>query len=106
VLAEQARRDERRRSRRETVALPARLRAGELTIRGELVDLSARGTFLATRLLVEVGERGVLEVDGHSIAVEVVWLRGNAGDDGPGMGLVFEAETAERERFRRRLAGG
>ena len=51
------------------------------------------GVFLATHLLIEVGERGLLVVDELEVAVQVVWLRGNAHDDGPGMGLAFEDDA-------------
>jgi hypothetical protein len=47
----------------------------------------------------------VLEVDGDAIAIEVVWLRGCADGEEPGMGLAFAGEDADRERFHRRLAG-
>ena len=95
---------EQRRSRRQPIARPALLAVGDLTIHGVLQDVSDGGGFLSTRLLIEVGERGVLTVDGTAIGVEVVWLRGNAEESGPGMGLVFEGPAAERERFRRRFA--
>jgi len=89
VLAEEPTRDERRRSRRQLVATPAHLRAGELTLVGVICDISDTGAFLQTNLLIEIGETGVLIVEGVEAAVRVIWLRGNAHEDGPGMGLVF-----------------
>ncbi len=99
MLLSQAPRVERRGSGRRPVSRPALLRAGELVLRGEIQDVSGGGAFLGTQLLIEVGERGVLEVGGASIAVEVVWLRGAAHAHGPGMGLIFGGDAAERERF-------
>ena len=92
VLAEEPKRDERRRSGRQLVAKPAHLRAGELTLVGVICDLSEGGAFLQTNLLIEVGEHGVLTVEGVDAAVQVIWLRGNAHEDGPGMGLVFGSQ--------------
>jgi hypothetical protein len=90
VLAEEPERDERRRSRRELVTTPAALRAHELTLYGVLHDLSTGGAFLRTNMLIEIGERGLLIVGEIEAAVQVVWLRGNAHVEGPGMALAFE----------------
>lgn len=92
-------RDERRASGRQPVARPALLRAGDLTLAGVVSDISEGGAFLQTNLLIEVGEGGVLSVEGIEAAVRVVWLRGNAHEDGAGMGLVFtDREQAARVR--------
>ena len=99
-VAEKVVRAERRRSRRQALACPAIVRAGDLTLAGEVSDLSAG------KLLIEIGERGVLEAGGDAIAIEVVWLRGCADGQGPGMGLAFVDDPQARERFHRRLAGG
>jgi len=96
-------RDDRRRSRRQPLACAAVLRAGDLTLSGELRDVSADGAFLGTQLLIEIGERGTLEVGGATIDVEVVWLRGMSHTDGPGMGLAFAEDAAARERLERAL---
>jgi hypothetical protein len=90
VLAEDELPDERRRSPRLSVEVAARQRAGYLTLDGVIRDASGGGVFLATQLLIEVGERGTLLIDDLEIPVQVVWLRGNAHDSGPGMGLLFE----------------
>jgi len=82
-------RDERRGAQRHPVDRPARLRAGELTLEGTLRDVAPGGVFLATHLLIEIGERGELLVGNLEVPVQVVWLRGNAHESGPGMGLVF-----------------
>lgn len=105
-VAEKVVRAERRRSRRQALACPAIVRAGDLTLAGEVSDLSAGGVFIASKLLIEIGERGVLEAGGDAIAIEVVWLRGCADGQGPGMGLAFVDDPQARERFHRRLAGG
>ena len=68
-------------------------------------DISIGGAFFGAQLLIEVGERGFLEVDGATIGVEVVWLRGNAHAEGPGMGLLFDADDAARSRFYDRFSG-
>ena len=95
VFAEDEVRDERRRTARTLVELPAQLRAGDLTLSGVVRDVSSGGAFLSTNLLIEIGEHGTLIVDDLEIAVQVVWLRGNAHASGPGMGLLFD-ETGDR----------
>jgi hypothetical protein len=99
VLAEEAKRDERRRFGRRLVATPAHLQAGELTLVGVICDVSEGGAFLQTNLLIEVGEHGILTVEGVTAAVQVVWLRGNAHEDGAGMGLRF-ASLEDSARIR------
>jgi Tfp pilus assembly protein PilZ len=101
VLAEETKRDERRRSGRHAVAKTALLRAGELTLAGVICDISDGGAFLQTNLLIEVGEHGVITVDEIEAPVQVIWLRGNAHEDGAGMGLRFaSADDASRIRAR------
>lgn len=95
MFAEDEVRDERRRTPRTLVELPGQLRAGDLTLSGVVRDVSSGGAFLSTNLLIEIGEHGILIVDDLEIAVQVVWLRGNAHESGPGMGLVFD-ETGDR----------
>jgi Tfp pilus assembly protein PilZ len=94
--------EERRRSPRALASHPATLRSGELLLEGELVDAGRDGVFLQTKLLVEVGERCLLALVGSGAAstpvpVRVVWLRGAANGQAPGMGLAFEvpADAAE-----------
>jgi hypothetical protein len=97
LLVDEDASDDRRQSRRLPFTRTATLRTGELTLTGEIRDRSAGGVFLATQLLIEIGERGVLVVDGVSVAVQVVWLRGNAHEDGPGMGLCFDDDPERRD---------
>jgi Tfp pilus assembly protein PilZ len=94
VRAEKPMRDERRASGRQPVARPALLRAGDLTLAGVVSNVSEGGAFLQTNLLIEVGESGILSIEGVEAPVRVVWLRGNAHEDGAGMGLTF----ADREQ--------
>jgi hypothetical protein len=98
VLAEESR-DERRQSRRLLSQRTATLRAGELTLPGEIRDCSAGGVFFATQLLIEIGERGSLTLGDVEISVQVVWLRGNAHEEGPGMGLCFDDDAERRDAF-------
>jgi PilZ domain len=106
-VAEKMVRAERRRSRRQALAAAAAIvRAGDLTLEGEVLDLSTGGVFIATKLLIEIGERGLLEVGADVVAVQVVWLRGCADGEGPGMGLAFVDDGVACERFHQRLAGG
>jgi hypothetical protein len=85
---------ERRRAQRVPVERGARLRvaAGDLRLTGTIADIGSGGVFLLTRLLVEVGERGLLALDGerHEIPVCVVWTRGASHTLGPGLGLRFD----------------
>ncbi len=99
MLAEQDAEGERRRSGRSSVERPATLRSGELTLEGVIRDASAGGVFLATQLLIEIGERGILGLEGVEVAVQVVWLRGNAHDSGPGMGLCYDDDPERRDAF-------
>ena len=87
-------RDERRRARRASADVPARLRAAELTLEGTITDVGAGGVFLATRLLIEIGERGELLVGDRAALVQVVWQRGSGQPPGPGMGLAFVDDDA------------
>jgi PilZ domain-containing protein len=96
VLAKDAG-DERRHSPRAHASRSALLRCGVLTLGGEITDFSSGGVFLSTQLLVEIGERGLLTVDDVEIGVQVVWLRGNAHREGPGMGLAFDLDAEKRE---------
>jgi len=106
ILASEPAREERRRSQRDPVSRPGRLRAADLVIEGTVQDSSAGGVFFGTQLLIEVAETGFLNVDGAEIAVEVVWLRGSSHDAGPGMGLSFSVDDAARLAFHRRLTQG
>src|SRR5262245_14534102 len=99
MLAEKDPRDERRRSRRSVSHRAAMLRTGDLTLTGDLRDHSVGGAFLATQLLIEVGEHGLLTVGDAEVAVQVVWLRGNAHEEGPGMGLSFDDTPERRDAF-------
>ncbi len=89
MLAGDDERGERRGARRMPAGRAVRLRSADLILEGTLVDVSAGGAFVATQLLIEVGERGRLMLDELEVGVRVVWLRGNAHVDGPGMGLAF-----------------
>ncbi len=88
---------ESRRSSRSAAAATARLTSGELTLPGTLQNVGAGGVFLATQLLIEIGEEGVLALDSGdgeaSVAVRVVWIRYSNHLDGPGMGLRFEGDA-------------
>lgn len=55
------------------------------------MNISVGGAFLRSNLLIELGEHGVLVVEGAVARVSVVWLRGNGHPDGPGMGLAFDS---------------
>jgi Tfp pilus assembly protein PilZ len=74
------------------------LTSGDLTLPGTLQNVGTGGVFLATQLLIEIGEEGVLTLDptdgepGASVAVRVVWIRYSNHLDGPGMGLRFEGD--------------
>jgi hypothetical protein len=103
LLANESARDERRRTSRSETAFAARLRLGDLLLEGTITDASRGGIFLATHLLVEIGERGTLEVGDLEVAVQVVWLRGNSHVTGPGMGLTFEDGDAAIGRLLARL---
>jgi hypothetical protein len=105
LLAEEEVRDERRRTPRAHVLHEARLRAGDLTLAGTIHDAGGGGVFLATNLLIEVGERGTLLTHGLEVAVQVVWLRGNAHASGPGMGLVFDEPSEQVAQVLERLGG-
>jgi hypothetical protein len=89
----------RRRGRRAPVAEAAALRAGDLTLHGTLSNLSEGGAYLSTRILIEVGEAGVLESCGACVDVEVVWLRGAGHDRPAGMGLIFTSDDASVRSF-------
>jgi hypothetical protein len=101
-------RDEKRRSPRIGVAFPAQLRSQDLTLEGEVVDVGQGGVFMRTRLLIEIGECGTLtlshECTTASVPVRVIWLRGAAAADGPGMGLSFEATAADTHALEQLLA--
>jgi hypothetical protein len=90
---------ERRGAARLSVEQPARLRVADLTLEGTIRDVATGGVFLATQLLIEVGERGELIVGDTVVAVQVVWLRGNAHPSGPGMGLAFVDDDAATARL-------
>lgn len=77
----------------------ARLTSGDLTLPGTLLNVGAGGVFLATQLLIEIGEEGVLTLDRVddrgpvSVPVRVIWIRYSNHLDGPGMGLRFEGDA-------------
>src|SRR5262245_32407748 len=92
---------ERRRAERYYVDVLAQLRVGELTMTGTIRDVAEGGLFLSTRLLVEVGEHGSLYLgsDDTAVPVRVVWVRGKAHEQGPGLGLEFEQPDPAGERL-------
>ena len=96
---------ERRRAARAIAQVPASLRAGDLVAYGTITDIAPGGVFFATRVVIEVGERGTLVVDEHEIDVQVMWLRGNAHPSGPGMGLAFDDDLDKATALYDRLAG-
>jgi hypothetical protein len=90
---------DRRKVRRIALAHPAVLRIGVLTIPGQVVDVGAGGVFMACSLLVEINERGTLELPGlEPTPVRVVWIRGSGHMSGPGAGLAFDSRDAKDER--------
>jgi hypothetical protein len=97
-------RDEKRSAPRMAVDHAARLASADLVLEGRVVDVGQGGVFLATNLLIEVGERGTLKLvqDGEpsaaGVPVRVVWLRGASHPHGPGMGLAFEIPDKVIER--------
>lgn len=103
-LASDETREERRAAARAIAELPATLQTGELHLDGTITDVAPGGVFYATRVVIEVGERGTLIVDEHQVDVQVMWLRGNHHPSGPGMGLAFEDEPEKIRRLYERLA--
>jgi Tfp pilus assembly protein PilZ len=84
-----------RRAPRAAAIATARLEAGDLTLTGVLGNIAAGGVFFATQLLIEIGERGILRLEGDrapSVPVRVIWLRTASHPVGPGMGLAFEGD--------------
>lgn len=77
------------------VKSPARLCLGDLVLDGTLENVSVTGTLFKTGVIVEVGERGALQVeldlsDGQNTPVRVVWNRLDLQAQAVGLGLVFE----------------
>jgi hypothetical protein len=97
--------EERRRAPRAIAAVAASLGVGDLVVRGTITDVAPGGVFFATRVVIEVGERGTLLVDEHAVRVRVMWLRGNAHPSGPGMGLAFDDDPEAASRLHERLTG-
>jgi len=84
-----------RRAPRAAAQARARLEAGDLTLFGTLGNIGAGGVFFATQLLIEIGEPGILRLEGDdapSVPVRVIWLRTASHPVGPGMGLAFEGD--------------
>lgn len=90
---------ERRRSPRVEVNRPARFRVGDLLLHGQVRDVGMSGLFLRSDLLVEIGERGQVEVDGLApVPGRVVWIRPPSHALGSGFGISFELRDASKER--------
>jgi hypothetical protein len=90
---------DRRRVPRVCVDFPARMRVADTVIGGQILDVGVGGVFLQTRLLIEIGERCRLEVDGLTpVTARVAWIRGPSHPLGPGLGLSFELRDARSEQ--------
>lgn len=94
---------DRRSGPRTGAGAPAFMRAGDLTVIGHIGDIGLGGVFLASKVLIEPGERGSLLLDRPdsttaAVPVRVVWIRGKAHPRGPGMGLAFELTDPITER--------
>jgi hypothetical protein len=90
---------DRRRHVRVQVDRTALLRVGVLSVRGEVLEVGAGGLFLHSRVLVESGEHGQIEVDGiEPVAVRVAWTRGSTHPLGQGIGVAFQLRDVKEER--------
>jgi hypothetical protein len=90
---------DRRRQVRVTLARPAVLRVGVLSVGGLVLDVGAGGLFLSSNVLVEAGERGQLELAGvDPVGVRIVWTRGSLHPLGQGIGMAFEQRDMKEER--------
>lgn len=90
---------DRRRAPRVIVDREARFRVGDLVLNGRVLDIGVGGIFLRSDLLVEIGERGLVEVEGlQPVGARVVWIRGASHALGPGLGMAFEAKDPSGER--------
>jgi hypothetical protein len=101
--------EEKRTTPRAAVDHAAQLASADLILNGRVVDVGQGGVFLATNLLIEIGEQGTLTLmDGEvpvgaGVPVKVIWLRGASHPQGPGMGLAFEIPVADKVTERRSL---
>jgi hypothetical protein len=95
-----AKRDiDRRRHVRVVVSRPAVLRVGVLSVGGTVLEVGAGGLFLASHVLVEVGEHGQIELEGHApVRVRISWTRGQTHPLGQGLGMAFELRDVKEER--------
>jgi Tfp pilus assembly protein PilZ len=98
---------DRRQGQRVTSSRQARLRCGDLTLYGDVADVGSGGVFLATNLLIEVGEQGLLTLEPppgerprptEGATVRVVWTRPYTHPLGAGIGLKFEMNDKPSER--------
>ena len=83
----------------------ARVRIGDLSVRGKIADVGSGGVFVRTDLLVEVGEKGTLELLDESskvlcepVPVRVTWIRSSMHPLGVGLGLSFDTKDLDNER--------
>lgn len=83
----------------------ARVRIGDLAVRGKIVDIGSGGVFVRTDLLVEVGEKATLELldEGgkvicEAVPVRVTWIRSAMHPLGVGLGLSFDIKHPDNER--------
>lgn len=90
---------ERRRMPRVVVSREAKMRSSDLVLEGIVLDVGPGGVFFHTRLLIEVGEKAQIELEGSTpVAGRVAWLRGPNHPLGPGMGIAFDVKDARAER--------
>jgi Tfp pilus assembly protein PilZ len=90
---------EQRRNVRAAVKRHAKLRVADLVTDGEIHDVGSGGVFFHTNVLVEAGERCILEVDGVTpVAGRVVWQRSMTERHVAGIGIAFEIKDHRSER--------
>lgn len=83
----------------------ARVKIGDLVIRGTIADVGSGGVFLMTQVVVEQGETGSLSLLGpdgtrlcEEVAIRVAWTRSSMHPRGTGLGLAFDTHEATNER--------
>jgi Tfp pilus assembly protein PilZ len=96
---------ERRRVPRSIAEHVARVRIGDLVLRGTIADVGSGGVFLMTQVVVEVGESGALTLLGpdekrlcEDVGFRVAWTRSSMHPRGTGLGLAFEVHDPVNER--------
>lgn len=88
---------DRRRSGRRKIAQPVFFESGDLSLVGTAEEISSGGLFLASEVVLEVGERGLLRFDPDNapVPVRVVWSRGTL--QRRGFAVAFEPPDAATE---------